>query len=48
MKFLQKDLPWKWTIFAPTNKAFDASPDRLKKEILSNEFYNKSLLWTIC
>ena len=41
---LQKKLPWKWTIFAPTNKAFEASPDRLKKEILSNEFYNKSII----
>ena len=41
---LQKDLPWKWTIFAPTNKAFDASPERVKKEILSNDLYNKSLI----
>ena len=41
---LQKKLPWKWTIFAPTNKAFKASPERVQKEILSNEFYNKSII----
>ena len=41
---LQKKLPWKWTIFAPTDKAFKASPERVQKEILSNEFYNKSIM----
>ena len=41
---LQKKLPWKWTIFAPTDKAFKASPERVQKEILSNEFYNKSII----
>jgi uncharacterized surface protein with fasciclin (FAS1) repeats len=43
-KVLQKKLPWKWTIFAPTNEAFNASPDRVRKEILSNELYNKNII----
>ena len=31
---LQKKLPWKWTIFAPTNKAFKASPEKSPKRNL--------------
>ncbi|MBD22215.1 MAG: hypothetical protein CL572_00920 [Alphaproteobacteria bacterium] len=43
-EILQKNLPWKWTIFAPTNKAFEATPERVKKEILSNDLYNKNII----
>ena len=43
-EILQKKLPWKWTIFAPKNKAFETAPDRVKKEILSNEIYNKNII----
>ena len=32
----------KWTIFAPT-KAFEATPERVKKEILSNDLYTKNI-----
>ncbi len=41
---LQKKLPWKWTIFAPINKAFENAPQRVKNEILSNDTYNKNII----
>ena len=41
---LRKNLPWKWTIFAPVNKAFESAPDRVKGEILSNKLHNKNII----
>ena len=40
---LNQDLPWDWTIFAPTNDAFKKAPEILKKEILSNKFFSQNL-----
>lgn len=43
-EILQKNLPWKWTIFAPTNSAFKTAPEKVIKEILSDETYNKNII----
>ena len=37
-RVLEKKLPWNWTIFAPSNKAFKEAPKLLKDEILNDEF----------
>ncbi len=41
---LEKKLPWNWTIFAPSNKAFQNASKELKEEILNDEFYSKNIL----
>ena len=43
-RVLEKKLPWNWTIFAPSNKAFKQAPKLLKDEILNDEFFSKNLL----
>ena len=43
-RVLEKELPWNWTIFAPSNKAFRNASKNLKEEILEDEFYSKSIL----
>jgi len=40
---LNQDLPWDWTIFAPSNDAFKKAPEKLKKDILSNKFFSQNL-----
>ncbi len=40
---LGKKLPWNWTIFAPSNKAFEEASLKLKQEILSDEFFSKNI-----
>ncbi len=42
-KLLKKKLPWNWTIFAPSNKAFNDAPLILKEEILQDDFFSKNL-----
>ncbi len=42
-RVLKKKLPWNWTIFAPSNKAFKKAPSILKEEILDDEFFNKNI-----
>ncbi len=43
-RVLEKKLPWNWTIFAPSNKAFKEAPELLKEEILNDEFFSKNIL----
>ncbi len=43
-KILEKKLPWNWTIFAPTNSAFNSIPRRVKEEILSDQIFSKALI----
>ena len=43
-KILDKKLPWNWTIFAPSNKAFENTTSLVKQEILEDEFFSKSIL----
>ena len=43
-RVLEKKLPWNWTIFAPSNKAFKEAPKMLKDEILNDEFLSKNIL----
>ena len=42
-RVLEKKLPWNWTIFAPSNKAFNEAPEMLKDEILNDEFLSKNI-----
>ena len=37
-------MPWNWTIFAPSNKAFRNASENLTEEILEDEFYSKNIL----
>ena len=43
-RVLEKELPWNWTIFAPSNKAFRNASKNLTEEILEDEFYSKNIL----
>ncbi len=43
-KVLEKKLPWNWTIFAPSNKAFQEAPKILKEQILDDEVLSKFIL----
>ena len=43
-RVLEKKLPWNWTIFAPSDKAFKEAPKQLKDEILNDEFLTKNIL----
>ena len=40
---LQKKIPYNWTIYAPSNNAFDNTPKELEKLILNDPFYSKRL-----
>tara|TARA_B100000900_G_scaffold390023_1_gene383379 strand:+ start:84 stop:674 length:591 start_codon:yes stop_codon:yes gene_type:complete len=42
-RVLKKKLPWNWTIFAPSNKAFNSAPDLLENEILKDELLSKNI-----
>ncbi len=42
-EILKQESPLNWTVFAPSNTAFDTLPKRLKKEILINDFLSQSL-----
>ena len=41
---LQKKIPYNWTIYAPSNKAFENTPKQLEKLILKDVDYSKRLL----
>ena len=43
-RILAKKLPWNWTIFAPSNKAFNDAPDFLEDEILEDDFFSKNIM----
>lgn len=40
---LQKKIPYNWTIYAPSNKAFENTPKELEKLILKDNYYSKRL-----
>ena len=40
---LQKKIPYNWTIYAPSNKAFENTPKQLEKLILKDIDYSKRL-----
>ena len=40
---LKKKIPYNWTIYAPSNNAFDNTPKELEKLILNDTFYSKRL-----
>ena len=42
-KVLQKKIPYNWTIYAPTNNAFENTPEELEKSILKDTYYSKRL-----
>ena len=42
-KVLQKKIPYNWTIYAPTNNAFENTPKELEKSILKDTYYSKRL-----
>ena len=41
---LQKKIPYNWTIYAPSNKAFENTPKELEKLILANAINTKDSL----
>ena len=43
-RVLEKKLPWNWTIFAPSNKAFKEAPKMLKDQILDDDILSKFIL----
>ncbi len=40
---LQKKIPYNWTVYAPSNKAFENTPKELEKLILKDNSYSKRL-----
>ena len=42
-KVLGKKLPWNWTIFAPSNKAFEEASNLVNDEILNDDFFSKNI-----
>ena len=40
---LQKKIPYNWTVYAPSNKAFENTPKELEKLILKDNYYSKRL-----
>ena len=40
---LKKKIPYDWTIYAPSNKAFKNIPNELEQQILSDTYYTKRL-----
>jgi len=43
-KVLQKKIPYNWTVYAPSNKAFENTPKELEKLILKDIYYSKRLI----
>ena len=43
-RVLQKKIPYNWTVYAPSNKAFENTPKELEKLILKDIYYSKRLL----
>ena len=41
--FERKKIPYNWTIYAPSNKAFENTPKQLEKLILKDIDYSKRL-----
>ena len=42
-KVLQKKIPYNWTIYAPSNNAFENTPKELEKSVLKDTYYSKRL-----
>ena len=42
-KVLQKKIPYNWTIYAPSNDAFENTPKELEKSVLKDTYYSKRL-----
>ncbi len=40
---LKKKIPYNWTVYAPSNAAFENIPNKLKGSILNDNFYSKKL-----
>ena len=40
---LKKKIPYDWTVYAPSNTAFNNIPNQLKDTILNDSFYSKKL-----
>ena len=40
---LKKKIPYDWTVYAPSNTAFNNIPNKLKDTILNDSFYSKKL-----
>ena len=40
-KVLQKKIPYNWTIYAPSNNAFENTPKELEKSVLKDTYYSK-------
>lgn len=40
---LKKKIPYDWTIYAPSNIAFENIPDKLKKLVFNDNYYTKRL-----
>lgn len=40
---LRKKIPYNWTIYAPSNMAFENIPSELKNTILNDKYYSKRL-----
>ena len=41
---LQKKIPYDWTVYAPSNDAFENIPNELEELILKDNYYSKRLL----
>ena len=41
--FYKKKIPYNWTVYAPSNKAFENTPKELEKLILKDNYYSKRL-----
>ena len=41
---LQKKIPYDWTVYAPSNNAFENIPNELEELILKDNYYSKRLL----
>ena len=42
-KVLQKKIPYNWTIYAPSNNAFENTPKELENSVLKDTYYSKRL-----
>ena len=40
---LKKKIPYDWTVYAPSNTAFNNIPNKLKDTILNDSFYSKKI-----
>ncbi len=43
IKFYKKKIPYNWTIYAPSNNAFENTPKELEKSVLKDTYYSKRL-----